>query len=111
MNRDTAAALARINSDFYHRHAAEFSATRERPWAAWEQVAGVVEERAGDGPIATLDLGCGNGISSARALHALGDEARLVGLDPAVDFQGLVPVLVFFEGFAGLEDSFAKAFV
>ena len=81
MNRDTAAALARINNDFYRRHAAEFSATRERPWAAWERVAEIVEEDAGDGPVATLDLGCGNGRLGRFLGSRWGERLDYLGVD------------------------------
>ncbi|MHC4816220.1 MAG: class I SAM-dependent methyltransferase, partial [Planctomycetota bacterium] len=57
------AALHRINLEFYERHAAAFSATREGSWPGWRKVAELVEkgrEGAG-GDLSVLDLGCGNG--------------------------------------------------
>lgn len=60
---DTAAALHRINLEFYERHAAAFSATRGAPWPGWQRVAAAVAEgRGGTGAgSSVLDLGCGNG--------------------------------------------------
>lgn len=81
MGPQTAAALARINRDFYRRHAAEFSATRERPWAAWERVARVVERRAGTGAIGTLDLGCGNGRLGRFLASRWGERLDYLGVD------------------------------
>jgi SAM-dependent methyltransferase len=63
MSPETVAALQRINLDFYERHAAAFSATREGSWPGWRRVAEAVEERLGDTAprLSVLDLGCGNG--------------------------------------------------
>lgn len=71
MKPDTAGALHRINREFYARHAAAFSATRETPWPGWLRVAELVEaSRDGElDTVSVLDLGCGNG----RLARFLGD--------------------------------------
>ena len=81
MHPDTAAALAEINRDFYSRHAADFSATRERPWSAWARVAQLVEERTGDGPLSLLDLGCGNGRLGRFLASRWGERLDYLGID------------------------------
>ena len=63
MRPATAAALHRVNLDFYERHAEAFSVTRAAPWPGWRRVAAEVEEHndgAAERPT-VLDLGCGNG--------------------------------------------------
>lgn len=63
MRPDTAAALHRINLDFYERQAASFSEKRAAPWPGWRRVAEEIERRRE--PSArrprVLDLGCGHG--------------------------------------------------
>ncbi len=39
MSAATERQLGAINHRFYERFAAEFSATRERPWPGWERIA------------------------------------------------------------------------
>jgi SAM-dependent methyltransferase len=78
---ETAAALARINRDFYEDRAADFSATRERPWSAWERLALTVEERGGEGRVRVLDLGCGNGRLDRFLAGRWGDRLDYVGVD------------------------------
>ena len=81
MTPETAAALARINRAFYDGRAAEFSATRERPWAAWERLARIVEEQGGGGRPSVLDLGCGNGRLGRFLAARWGDRLDYLGLD------------------------------
>ncbi len=61
MRAETAAALHRVNLDFYQRHAEEFDATRQAAWAGWRQVAEAVEDSSDGRCRSVLDLGCGNG--------------------------------------------------
>ncbi len=77
----TAAALHRINLDFYSRHAEAFSATRERPWPAWLRVAELLEERQDDGRWSVLDLGCGNGRLGRFLEGRWGERLRYHGVD------------------------------
>lgn len=66
MNDATAAALNRINRQFYHLYSDPFSATRSRPWRGWKRL---VEHFSSDWPpqadpggvMSILDVGCGNG--------------------------------------------------
>ena len=51
--------LCELNTAFYQRTSASFSATRERPWPGWERVTSLVDEPA-DRPLRVLDLACGN---------------------------------------------------
>ena len=81
MTPETAAALQGINRAFYEGRAAEFSATRERPWSAWERVTGLLEQVGGEGPLAVLDLGCGNGRLGRFLVDRWGDRVRYLGLD------------------------------
>ena len=81
MHPDTAAALQRINLGFYRRRAAEFSATRERPWPAWERVAELCEEGHGGGGRSVLDLGCGNGRLARFLEGRWGARLTYLGLD------------------------------
>ena len=46
MNQETVQALHRINRDFYRRCAAEFSASRRRPWPGWERALAAYEAYA-----------------------------------------------------------------
>ena len=81
MDADTAAALQRINRRFYQRRAREFSATRQRPWAAWERVADLCEDRRAGGRLSVLDLGCGNGRLGRFLEDRWGDRLVYLGLD------------------------------
>ena len=80
MDPETAAALHRINRDFYERRAGEFSATRERAWPAWRRVAERVEGRGGAGR-SVLDLGCGNGRLERFLAERWGDGLEYLGVD------------------------------
>ena len=83
MRHDTAAALHRINLDFYEKHAATFSATRETPWPGWQRVAAAVEEgRGGLGAgSSVLDLGCGNGRLAVCLGERWGGRFSYLGVD------------------------------
>jgi len=65
MNRQTIAALNRINRTFYHHQSEDFSRTRRSPWPGWKRVVSAYEEKnptSGAGPLVSiLDVGCGNG--------------------------------------------------
>jgi SAM-dependent methyltransferase len=66
MNAETVAALLELNRRFYGRYAAEFSASRQRPWPGWDRLvdrlaAGRPPPSRAAGPLAVLDVGCGNG--------------------------------------------------
>ena len=89
MTPETAAALARINRDFYDRRAAEFSATRERPWPAWERLAKIVEEDAGDRSVRTLDLGCGNGRLGRFLASRWGERLGYLGVDGSAEILAI----------------------
>jgi SAM-dependent methyltransferase len=77
MNRETQRALNEINRRFYRERASEFSATRERPWRGWEELA---ERCFGRLPPSArvLDVGCGNG---RFARYMAKRAACYVGLD------------------------------
>jgi SAM-dependent methyltransferase len=81
MRPETAAALQRINAAFYEGRAAEFSATREKPWSAWKRLAEIVEELGNDGPWSVLDLGCGNGRLGRFLAARWGDRLDTLGVD------------------------------
>ena len=81
MTPETATALARINQVFYEDRAADFSATRERPWSAWESLAEIVEVHVGEGQVRVLDLGCGNGRLGRFLAGRWGDGLDYLGLD------------------------------
>lgn len=81
MTPETAAALQEINRAFYEDRAADFSATRERPWPAWERVAEIVEEHCGERTLRVLDLGCGNGRLGRYLAGRWGDRLGYLGVD------------------------------
>jgi len=80
---ETAAALNRINLDFYDRQAAAFSATREAPWPGWRRVAEVVEEsrQVAAARPSVLDLGCGNGRLARFLEERWRDRFGYLGID------------------------------
>lgn len=57
MKAETAAKLKAINAKFYSQAAAEFSNSRQYPWAGWERSWSLLKNT----PESVLDLGCGNG--------------------------------------------------
>ena len=62
MNPATADALNRLNRRFYDEAAAEFSASRARPWPGWSRLMPILlQDRSFASPLRVLDLGCGNG--------------------------------------------------
>ncbi len=85
MSPETETALRAINRRFYDRYAAEFSATRGRPWPGWERVAGHLRTPPGvpaaAAPPAVLDAGCGNGRLGAFLAGRWARGLRYVGLD------------------------------
>lgn len=62
MDNATAQNLIDLNTRFYAKHAASFSATRSAPWEGWQRVADIARERFGDAPtsLRVFDLACGN---------------------------------------------------
>ena len=81
---DTAAALHRINRDFYRHRAREFAATRRRPWPGWRRALEVFRGRAVSGrtgALRILDVGCGNGRLAAFLADRGGRDWRYLGLD------------------------------
>ncbi len=61
MRVPTARALAEINRRFYEARAADFSATRERPWPGWETCLRHRPRDRTETTLRVLDVGCGNG--------------------------------------------------
>ncbi len=84
MGPSTQAALRRINSDFYSRHAAEFDRTRHPGgWPGWQRVVETAVSPTGR-PLRVLDLGCGNG----RFALFLTRKPELLGHTPFT-YQGI----------------------
>ena len=69
-----------LNNRFYKAVAADFSATRQKPWLGWSRLLGS-DLRLGSDPVKVLDIACGNG----RFLRFLNDErvqiSYYLGLD------------------------------
>ncbi len=81
MDQQTAQALNRINRDFYHQCAEEFSATRQNPWKGWKRLVAHIQSRGGrPRELSVLDVGCGNG-RFARYLSETAIEFSYVGVD------------------------------
>jgi tRNA (uracil-5-)-methyltransferase TRM9 len=85
----TISTLNAINRRFYEERAAEFSATRERPWTGWTELLDRVEPLL-TRPPSVLDVGCGNGrfarFLEQRGLSPFsywGIDASLLALDEA----------------------------
>ncbi len=86
MNAASERALSAINRRFYDRFAAEFDATRERPWPGWKRLAGHLSPlpagaTEGGGPPAVLDVGCGNGRFGVFLARRWAGTFRYLGLD------------------------------
>ncbi len=81
MDRQTAQTLNRINQDFYHQCADEFSATRQNPWKGWTRLLAHIQSSGGyHRELSVLDVGCGNG-RFARYLSEAAIEFSYVGVD------------------------------
>jgi SAM-dependent methyltransferase len=83
MKRETVEALDRINRDFYIAQSDEFSATRGKPWPAWNRV---VERLASSRELehsghSILDVGCGNGRFASLLEDAPGADWSYLGID------------------------------
>ncbi len=76
MSAATERQLGAINHRFYERFAAEFSATRERPWPGWERIAEHTTP-----PIEVLDVGCGNGRFGTFLASRWAGPFRYAGID------------------------------
>jgi tRNA (uracil-5-)-methyltransferase TRM9 len=84
MTPETARALARINDEFYRRHARLFASKRDRPWPGMRRVLGELPAP----PRRVLDVGCGHG-RFARLLRELGVEASYQGVDASAELLEL----------------------
>ncbi len=62
MDEQTIQKLNQLNQDFYLKIAAEFSETRQQPWAGWQRIVPLLESHFTlNKEITVLDVGCGNG--------------------------------------------------
>lgn len=78
MDELTRRALEAINRRFYGERAADFDASRSRPWQGWDRVlAGLPRDQ----PWRVLDLGCGNGRLLAHVRLAGIELAQWQGID------------------------------
>lgn len=84
MTPDTARALARINAEFYRRHARLFASKRDR---AWQGMRRVLDELPLP-PRRVLDVGCGHG-RFAQLLAERGCEASYWGVDASAELLAL----------------------
>ncbi|MBM4381734.1 MAG: class I SAM-dependent methyltransferase [Deltaproteobacteria bacterium] len=83
MTPETARALARINEEFYRRHARLFASKRDRPWPGMRRVLDAVPA-----PRAILDVGCGHG-RFAQLLRERGARASYQGVDASAELIAL----------------------
>ncbi len=81
MDERTAAALGRLNREFYARFAAAFSDTRRRPWPGWERLLELAAPALAAGRPRILDAGCGNGRFAAFLEERLGTGFDYQGVD------------------------------
>jgi SAM-dependent methyltransferase len=79
MTPETVRALARINAEFYRRHARLFASKRDRPWEGMRRVLEAVPA-----PGAVLDVGCGHG-RFAQLLRERGVAASYQGVDASAE--------------------------
>jgi len=88
MNRQTIAALNRINRTFYHHQSEDFSRTRRSPWPGWKRVVSAYEEKnptSGAGSLVSiLDVGCGNGRFLPFLAEQLQAPIRYFGVDSSL---------------------------
>jgi tRNA (uracil-5-)-methyltransferase TRM9 len=85
MDDTTRDALESLNREFYEKHAASFSATRDHAWPGWKRIA----SRLGSTPCRLLDAGCGNG-RFARFLADAGlGKIDYTGVDSSAALLGL----------------------
>ncbi|MFZ4815506.1 MAG: class I SAM-dependent methyltransferase [Phototrophicaceae bacterium] len=61
MSPESVQALNALNAAFYATVAADFNATRERAWAGWVQLFGMLGRLPHQMPLRVWDVGCGNG--------------------------------------------------
>jgi SAM-dependent methyltransferase len=76
--------LHALNLTFYAEHAAEFDATRERPWTGWHRVLGHLapaSDSARAVPLRLLDVGCGNARLASFLAERLARPLEYVGVD------------------------------
>lgn len=90
MNDATAAALNRINRNFYRLFSRTFSETRSRPWDGWQRVVDSFrhEWRLHEQPPlvpSILDVGCGNGRFGIYLSQHLPHPYRYLGVDASAD--------------------------
>ncbi len=57
MSPQTIEALNQLNTLFYSQNAVSFGATRQLPWAGWQELIEYMPQK----PFDLLDIGCGNG--------------------------------------------------
>jgi SAM-dependent methyltransferase len=84
MTPETARALARINAEFYRRHARLFASKRDRPWAGMRRVLDALPAA----PRSVLDVGCGHG-RFAQLLCERGVAAAYQGVDASAELLAL----------------------
>jgi SAM-dependent methyltransferase len=84
MTPETARALARINEEFYRRHARLFASKRDRPWLGMRRVLDVLPGP----PRSVLDVGCGHG-RFAQLLRERGQAPSYWGVDASAELLAL----------------------
>lgn len=92
MKASTVAALERINREFYHRRALEFSDSRSHGWPGWQLVLELARGHLRSERISVLDLACGNARflpQLERLVSAAGPNVRYLGVDASVALLAL----------------------
>jgi SAM-dependent methyltransferase len=84
MTPETARALARINAEFYLRHARLFASKRDRAWPGMRRVL----DELPTPPRSVLDVGCGHG-RFAQLLRERGIAPRYQGVDASAELLAL----------------------